>query len=858
MTRQFPRIFLWHMVRHVRRHPLLALLNILSVGLGIAVYLAIQIANHSANRSFAAGIDLVAGKTHLEVRGDVDEMLWPVLGRQPGVKAVTGIVEGVVTLPDWPGEYLRILGVDLFTGEPFRTFEIGVRGENLSLEKWMGEAGMVALTEEFARRHGIKIGDRLRVLVNSELRTLTVATLVGGSDSPGTAQPRIAIMDIGWAQELFGRQGRLSSLQLLLHEPVRAATIATQLTTVLPPGLHAEPPRQRSFQIQNMLSAFQLNLTALSMVSMLVGVFLIYNTISASVARRRVEIGILRAIGATQWEVRWLFLGEACLLGFVGIVAGAAGGVALAQVLTGAVAKTISSLYVLLSIDRSWLDPAQFLAAAIFGFGAVLLGAWMPANNAARIDPVGALSRGAHAERSAARTLRWAWLGVACLALAALCAWSALHFGPPAWSFGAAFFVLVGFALFAPGATKGFGVLAGAGVPLGILWRLAADHLHRSIHRNAVTVAALAAAIAMMVGLTVMIFSFRQSVDAWINRGIVADLFISPAANETIGLGELVPPAAITWLRARSEVRAVDTFRELECNFKIGRPPALNAKPAAVRLAIVQGEYRHNLTFLGGDDERKMARVFNGDSVAITEPFARKFGVRDGDRLILSTPRGPAEFEVAGTYSDFTRDQGVIMMARRNFDMWWSDSSVQSLAVYLRTGAEAEALAEAFRAQFSRDGEFAIYSNRTLRQRILTIFDQTFAVTYVLRTVAILVAVAGIFLSVTTLVAERERETGVLRAIGASRGQVQRLLMAESGMIGAVATLLGLVAGLVLAMALTWVVNPAFFGWTIVLHFPWTTLLATPFWILPAALLAAWYPAWRASQTPIAAAVREE
>ena len=211
MTRQFPRIFLWHVVRHVRRHPLLALLNVLSVGLGIAVYLAIQIANHSANRSFAAGVDLVAGRTHLEVRGDVDEMLWPMLGRQPGVKAVTGIVEGVVTLPDWPGEYLHILGVDLFSGEPFRTFEIGVRGENLLLEKWMGEAGMVALTEEFAQRHGIRIGDRLRVLVNSETRTVTVATLVGGSDSPGAAQPRFAIMDIGWTQELFGRQGRLSS-----------------------------------------------------------------------------------------------------------------------------------------------------------------------------------------------------------------------------------------------------------------------------------------------------------------------------------------------------------------------------------------------------------------------------------------------------------------------------------------------------------------------------------------------------------------------------------------------------------------------------------------------------------------------
>jgi len=226
--------------------------------------------------------------------------------------------------------------------------------------------------------------------------------------------------------------------------------------------------------------------------------------------------------------------------------------------------------------------------------------------------------------------------------------------------------------------------------------------------------------------------------------------------------------------------------------------------------------------------------------------------------LKLATPRGPAEFEVAGIYSDYTRDQGVMLMARDNFDRWWNDPKVESLAVYLQPGAAADSLAEAFRKQFSESGEFAIYPNRGLRQRILSIFDQTFAVTYVLRSVAILVAVAGIFLSMTALAAEREREIGVFRAVGASRWQVQRLLMTEAGMLGAIATVLGLAAGLLLAMVLTWVVNPAFFGWTIVLHLPWESLFATPLWIIPTALVAAWHPAWRASQSAIATAVREE
>lgn len=854
MTRHFPRLFLWHVVRQSRRHRLLALLNVLSVALGIAVYLAIQIANHSANRSFAAGIDLVAGKSHLEVRGELDETLWPRVAQQPGVRAVTGLVEGVVTLPDFPGEYLRVLGIDLFSSEPFRTFELSEAGTRFELEPWLGTGDGVAVTADFAQRVGVKVGDRLRVLVDSRIRTLTILSLLDTKDSPGASQSRIAAMDIGWAQELFGKVGRVSSLQILLDDPNRGAALAAELQKLLPPDRTAAPPRQRSFQVQSMLAAFQLNLTALSMVSLLVGVFLIYNTISASVTRRRVEIGILRSIGATQWEVRALFLGEACLFGVPGIVLGAVGGVALAQLLTGAVAKTISSLYVLVSIERSFLDPVQFVVAAIFGLGAVLAGAWMPANEAARIDPVAALSLGAHAERSIERATRRSWIAVLVLVAAALMAWLAVSTGPAVLSFVAAFLVLAGFSLFAPGAVRRFGVLASGGLSVGVLWRLAADNLRRSIHRNAVTVAALAAAIAMMVGLTVMIFSFRQTVSAWVDHGIVADLFIAPASNETVGLGAAVTVAALDWLRARPEVESIDTFRELTVPMRIGGAPVTPAL-----LAVVEGVYRGNLTVAGGDDAGKMARVFGGDAVAVGEPFARKHRVRTGDQVTLLTPRGEVPVHIAAVYADYTRDQGVMLMSAATYTrLWGAAAPAQSLSVYLRPGAVADRLGEAFTQEFSRAGEYVIYSNRSLRTRIFAIFDQTFAVTYILRTVAFLVAIAGIFLSVTTLVAERERDIGVLRAIGASRGQVQRLLMLESGMIGIVASALGLISGLALAATLTWVVNPAFFGWSIHLQMPWAALAATPLWIVPATLLAAWYPAWRGSQALIAAAVREE
>ncbi len=608
--------------------------------------------------------------------------------------------------------------------------------------------------------------------------------------------------------------------------------------------------------MQNMLSAFQLNLTALSMVSLLVGVFLIYNTISGTVARRRTEIGILRAVRRDALEVRCLFLGEACFFGVIGVALGGFGGVLLADRLVAAVGKTISSLYLLVSIDHVHLGPVPFIFAAGYGIAAVLVGAWLPAQEATRIDPAEALRPGARDAGSGSKGWRWSWLGVFTLLLALGAAWLALRVGPAAISFLAAFLVLGAFAIFSPGLTIVFSRVACALSSRAIVVRLAAENLGRSLRRNAITVAALTCAIAMMTGLTIMIFSFRRSVDTWVERGVIADLFVTPASNETIGLNAFIPPAAITWLEARPEVLGVDTFREIEVRPEVvGRA---REQVSTARLAVVDGRYRDNMEFIGGGAAEKMARVFAGEAVAVTESFARKFDVATGDAIALATPRGRAEFKVAGIYSDYSRDQGVILIGRGLFEKVWDDPRVQSLAIYLRPSTPWEPLAELFREQFGGAGEYAILSNRALRERIHTIFDQTFAVTNVLRTVAVLVALVGIFLSVTTLVTERAREIGVLRAVGASAGQIQLLFMTESAMIGALASALGLVSGALLAVVLTGVVNPAFFGWTIRLHVPWTTLLSTPLWIIPAALAAAWYPSRRAGRGSIAETIREE
>ena len=381
VSAQYFRIFRWHVVRYLRRHPLLGLLNILSVALGVSVYLATQIANHSANRAFSATVDLVAGKAELEITapaGHLPETVFPLTAAAPGVSAATPLVQGFVALRDFPGDYLEILGIDIFTNGPFRTFDPSNFGAGeFDLPRWLGRPGSIAVSEEFVQQHHLKAGDKIRVRIGTDDRDLEIGFLLRKED---TFDPHFAAMDIGWAQELLGRRGELSVIQLKLVNPGEREAVIAALRQSLPKDVRIAPPARRTEEVDKMLGGFELNLTMMSLVSVLVGMFLIYNTVSASVVRRQHEIGILRSLGVTRNEIRSLFLGEAVVLGAIGSILGLIGGLVLARVLVGAVSQTISSLYVLVSVREIALRPWTFVLAWLIGVGSVIASAWFPAN----------------------------------------------------------------------------------------------------------------------------------------------------------------------------------------------------------------------------------------------------------------------------------------------------------------------------------------------------------------------------------------------------------------------------------------------------------------------------------------------
>jgi putative ABC transport system permease protein len=559
------------------------------------------------------------------------------------------------------------------------------------------------------------------------------------------------------------------------------------------------------------------------------------------VVRRQSQIGILRALGTSRAEIRMLFLGEAAAYGLAGSVLGLIGSLPLASLLTAPVTQTIRTLYVLTSIDRLHLSAWQVASGLGVGIATSLLAAWIPANEAAGSNPAQVLHPGTRMDRFARVAPYGPILAAVLLGMAAAAGWATLALHLPALGFASSFFVIAGFSFLSPSTIVATTRACSLGP--GSL-RLSAANLSRAAHRNSITIAALAAAIAMVTGVSVMVHSFRSSVNEWIGSTLDADIYVGSTAVPRSPL----PKGAEEWWKHRPGVKNVTTRADTTVPFD-GVP---------TELAVVSGTQEESLHFLGSSPAARFRDFREPGSIAISEPLANRLGLTTGRVVELTAPQGMVRFRVVGVYQDYGSSAGIIQMKRSDYEHFWPPLAVESLGITFEGAVDAEGLSSQFRAKFDTVGAFSVTSNRELRHRVLSIFDQTFAVTLVLRAISIAVAVAGVLLSLLILSAERAREIGVLRSIGASRWQIAGLFLQEAALLGLAASALGVLSGCCLAMVLTWVVNKAWFGWTIHLAYPVGQLLCTPVWIVPVAILAALWPAWRAACVAPARAVRFE
>jgi len=844
-------IFCRHAGRYFLRHKLLSLLNILGIALGVAVFVSVQVVNTSALHSFQASVDLVSGKANLEVVGNglpFDETIYPKIRALPGIAAATPLIESVATPVSAPGEYLQILGVDLFSNGPFRTFSLKENGSTVDFLSFLGDPSALAITKIMAERLHLTLGDKILLRTDTGIREYKIASLITFNEDAVGRNDHLAVMDIASAQEGFGMIGKLSRISCRLTPGQDWDQVVQSIRATVPPDVLVQAPDRRGKQVDKMLGAFELNLTSLSMVSLLVGMFLIYNTVSTAVVRRRSEIGILRALGLQGYQVQLLFIGEALLLGLPGLLLGILAGLGLAELLISQVSETITSLYLLLSIREIFLTPLSLLVTMVLGLGAVILAAWFPAREAALIPPVQALQVGyleAMIQEKTSRFLVLAFLS----ALVAICQGMISLKGGPHWlSFGCALFTLLLFALCVPSCIQ---MMTRTLRPVNITSRLALSNFGRSLHRNSITIAALVTALAMLVGVSVMIFSFRTTVNQWLSESVRADIFIADPANFRAGPRKLLRTEIEEIVRHLPGLESYDTYRELEMSLH-----GIPFKLAAIRFPVAA---RHNpLRFNDANGSTIFTHAINRDEICISEPFARKFGYHGGEVLTLPTPGGPVSFKIAGVFRDYTSDLGLILLDRQTYQKHWRDNSYNSFALYLRKGFSSDTVQESLRQSLAPLGAYLVYSNQELRLQVFRIFDQTFRVTYLLQTIALLVSGLGIFLNLIIMISERNREIGILRSMGTSRVHVIGIILKEAALLGGLGAILGIAAGLALAWVLSNVINVAFFGWTIDWATPWAFLGTLPFTVILTSLIAGYWPARLGANLNIARAVKME
>jgi putative ABC transport system permease protein len=842
-------------LRHLTRHPWQIGLSIVGIALGVAVALSIDLANESVRRSFSVFAASMAGRaTHQIVGGPsgIPESVYQRLRLEAGHRRSAPVVERHLAAPDLPGTTFHLLGVDPFAEAPFRSFLGPGPAPSLDdLSTLLAGPGAVLIARETARRLGLRAGDPLTVRVGSSRRQLTMAgELVPRDTLSARALESTLLADIATAQEVLGEVGRLSRIDLILSDGPAGDTEQARLAALLPPGSSIGRAGTRAAAVEQMTRAFAINLTALSLLALVVGMFLIYNTMTFAVVQRRELIGVLRALGVTRCEIFGVVLGEATLIGLVATSVGLPLGILLAHGMVRFVAQTVNDLYVTLAVRELALPPLSLARAALLGLAGTLLATLAPAFEATATTPRAALHRSILEGRSRWAAPRLALVGIGVLAGGALLLLPAR--APIALAYTAVFAILLGTALLTPWATVLLMTMIRSpmGRLFGLAGRMAAGSVIAALSRTAVALAALMIAVATTMGVGIMIGSFRQTVVRWLDSTLHSDVYVSPPSLVSNRPDATLEPALVGRLVSTPGLARVNTNRTVRVEAAGGPVPlvVLDVDARAVgRLSVVRGEVSAILT-----------PFMKGGGVIVSEPLAYHRNLGVGSRVRLRTDRGERDFPVAAVVRDYGSTEGVVMMSRAVYEEFWDDRAVSALGLVAAPGVDAEVLLAALRRAAGPDQEVMIRSNRALRAASLEVFERTFAVTIVLRLLVTVVAFVGVLSALMALGFERARELAVLRAQGFTPSQVWALVTVQSGLMGATAGLLAIPVGVALAVILVFVINQRSFGWTLELELTPGVLVQGLALAVAAALVASVVPARRIARQALGAALRDE
>ncbi|MDD5335694.1 MAG: ABC transporter permease [Rhodoferax sp.] len=844
--------FSWQELRY---HPWRNAAAVLAVMLGVALAFAVHLINASALNEFSQAVRSVGGQPDLELRavqGTFDEAVFSRVAKRPEVALAAPVLElSTYALTDRAERVLlRLVGVDALVVANVAPALLplpAAGADRLALfapdTVFLNPSALQRLT-----------GDQLQLQSALSLKSVTLAGTVGAAGSP------LAVLDIGAAQELFGKQGQLSRIDLRLRPGVDQAAFVRALQSApdWPANLTLTVPGDTLKQVSNMSRAYRVNLSVLALVALFTGAFLVFSVLSLSVAKRTQQFALLGVLGLSARNRLALVLWESLALGLIGSTAGLALGTALAALALRLLGGDLGGGYFAGVAPALQWDGAAALLYGVLGVVAALVGGWWPARQAQRLAPALAL-KGLGADLV---TQRSHWISILLIAASAALATAPAVFDIPLAAYLAIGLLLLGGITALPWL---IGLLLDRLAPRvarHALPLLAVERARRVRESAAVAVSGVVAALSLAVALTVMVASFRGSMMQWLDQVLPADLYARSARSPGAGDTAYFSPEFVLAAAQVKGVQRVQPQRLLSLLLDREHPPV-------ALIARQLSDPAHNLPLIGEPLPVPAGNIGIYVSEAMVDLHGARIGTRFGPLSAAFKALGPAgsapagPFFVAGVWRDYAHQAGAIAIDQRAFEQLSGDRRANDLAFWLDQGIAPEQVQQALRKLADRLGDgsgqlLEFGTSRQIRATSLKIFDRSFAVTYWLQAVAIGIGLFGVAASFSAQVLARRKEFGLLAHLGLTRRQILAVVAFE----GAAWTTLGAIAGLGLGLAvsvvLVHVVNPQSFHWTMDLALPWPRLLALCLAVVAAGTVTAWLAGKAAAAKDAVLAVKED
>jgi putative ABC transport system permease protein len=826
---KFLKLFNILILRNIREEKFLTFLSIIGIALGIGLFTGVKVASDRAIASFES-----------DIRGFNPQVNYEILDTS-GIDFNEEIYRDVRNIENDSFPVLKTFGyvpqvketidiVGIYSVKALRFFNVSP--DNFDVEKFYRELNGVIVTKKFADRHALKIGDIVKPLVYDREYPLKIVDVLD-TDSLLT---NMVIMDIGNFQEYFKKAGILTRIDIITDEKT-----AEEISTILPYNLRIEKKEVVFKNQKSLIASFRYNLQFVSLIAILVGIFLLYSTVFISVVKRRTEIGILRSLGTDKKTVILLFTVQGMLLGFIGSVFGILLGQIAAYFSVIAVEKTISTIYSTVPVTEYVITIQDAFIALTLGLVVSLFASIIPSYEAAKIKPNESSREGSFEGKYRGYHNIFLLAGTGCIFSGIGLSYVDYLYTPfefPVLAYAGILLIIAGFAFVCPFYLSILLKIMRSPVEriFRAIGKITFGDMRGNIFRFSVAIMSVAISSALIIALLTLIFSLRSSLKGWINQYITADVYIKPDSCKSNYCFYPLSEEVSSIVKNYPEVAGVDKFRALQLEFFGKRIVAGFAD------IEVKRQYARKRYFEKGYD-KILAEMESDEKVAgISEYLSIKYGIKKGDTIKLDTPHGSAEFTVNDIFSSYSTTSGFIYLDKKWLREYWGLDDATQVSVYVKDGVDVDEFIYNLNDRLSPNFSLEIMNNQELRQKIMNIFNSSFAITYAIELIAIIVSLIGVINTLLALVFERKREISIIRYLGGSWKQIQQNMILSAGIVGITGILLGMLLGPLMSIIFINVVNKISFGWEIHFKIPFIYLISITALLFCTTLLAGVLP----------------